>query len=238
MTMREETSAAVSKPLCNSKSGAVRTLRDAAEYLIASRLAERALTAGSYAPTFCLPNQNGTDVTSESLLRRGPLLLTFYSGTWCPACSLDLQALEKMRPAIEQRGAALLSISQQTVAENLRAQNLTMVKFPILSDRGGRVTSEFGVRWRIPELLRECHRNSGIDLPSLNGEESWTLPMPARFVIDRAGIIAYSEISPDPTRRFEPEDILPVLDFVLARSQTGSDSRQTWRGSRKAQLAE
>ncbi|MFC5416342.1 peroxiredoxin-like family protein [Dongia soli] len=228
MTIREETSAAPSKPLCDTESGTVRTLRDAAEYLIASRHAERALTAGSYAPTFCLPNQNGTEVTPESLLRRGPLLLTFYSGTWCQACNLDLQALEKMRPAIEQRGASLLSISQQTVAENLRAHNLTMVGFPILSDRGGRVTSEFGVRWRIPQLLRECHRNNGIDLPSLNGEESWTLPIPARFVIDRAGIIAYSEVNPDPTRRFEPGDILPVLDFLVARNLTSSDLLETW----------
>jgi peroxiredoxin len=218
MAIREEPSEAASKPSCNSESGTVQTLRDAAEYLIASRHAERALTAGRYAPTFCLPNQNGTDVTPESLLRRGPLLLTFYSGTWCAACNLDLQALEKMRPEIEQRGAALLSISQQTVAENLRAQNLTMVRFPILSDRGGRVTSQFGVRWRIPELLRECHRNSGIDLPSFNGEGSWTLPLPARFVIDKAGIIAYSEINLDPACRFEPGDILPVLDFLLARN--------------------
>ena len=218
MTICEETSAATSKPPCNSESGTVRTLRDAAEYLIASRHAERALTAGNYAPTFRLPNQDETDVTLDSLLRRGPLLLTFYSGTWCAACNLDLQALERIRPAIEQRGAALLCISQQTVAENLRAQNLTMVRFPILSDRGGRVTSQFGVRWRIPELLRECHRNSGIDLPLLNGEESWTSPIPARFVIDRTGIIAYSEINPDQTRRFEPGDILPVLDFLLARS--------------------
>src|SRR4051812_7065936 len=68
-----------------------RALREAAEYLIASRQAERALSAGSHAPVFRLRDQDGTEVSSEFLLRRGPILLTFYGGTWCPTCGFDLE---------------------------------------------------------------------------------------------------------------------------------------------------
>ena len=89
-----------------------------------------------------------------------------------------------------------MSISQQTVAENAKAHTQLKLGFPILSDRGGRIAQLFGVRWCIPELLRDIHRKSGIDLPLLNGDESWTLPIPARFILDRAGLIAYSEIDP------------------------------------------
>jgi peroxiredoxin len=82
--------------------------------------------------------------------------------------------------------------------------------FPILSDRGGWIVQLFGVRWRIPELLRDIHWKSGIDLPLLNGDESWTLPIPARFILDRAGVIANSGQS----GRSPPRDVLPVLDHL------------------------
>jgi hypothetical protein len=70
------------------------------------------------------------------------------------------------------------------------------------------------VRWRIPELLRDIHRKSGIDLPLLNGDQGWTLPIPARFILDRAGVIAYSEINPGQSGRSPPRDRLPVLDHL------------------------
>jgi peroxiredoxin len=192
-----------------------RALREAAEYLIASRQAERALSAGSYAPAFRLRDQDGVEVSSESLLlRRGPILLTFYGGTWCPACTFDLKALEKMRSGVEAFGASLVCVSQQTAAENSRARTIADVSLQILGDTGGRVASQFGVRWRVPELLRDLHRAGGVDLPKFNGEDSWTLPIPARFVIDRDGVIAYSEVDPDQTRLSDPRNILPVLDLL------------------------
>ncbi|WP_198174236.1 peroxiredoxin-like family protein [Mesorhizobium xinjiangense] len=189
-----------------------RALREAAEYLIASRQAERALSAGSHAPAFRLRDQDGVEVSSELLLRRGPILLTFYGGSWCPACAFDLEALEKMQSAVVARGASLVCVSQQTPAENRRARAIAGVTFPILGDTRGKVASQFGVRWRIPELLRDLHRAGGVDLPTFNGEDSWTLPIPARFVVGSNGIIEYSEVDPDQTRRSDPRDMLPVLD--------------------------
>lgn len=189
-------------------------MRSATEYLIATRQAEHALKAGNCAPAFRLRDQRGFEVSSETLLRHGPLLFIFYAGLWCPACSRDLQAFESVRPLVEARGASLVSISQQTVAENEKAHARLKLGFPILSDPGGRIAQLFGVRWCIPELLRETHRKSGIDLRRFNGDESWTLPIPARFILDRAGVIAYSEINPGLSGRSPPQDVLPVLDYL------------------------
>jgi hypothetical protein len=76
-------------------------LAQAAEYLKASGQTEKALAAGRHSPGFCLPNQDGAKTSSASILRRGPLLLIFYSGGWCPGCDLSLRALEEVRPLIE-----------------------------------------------------------------------------------------------------------------------------------------
>jgi peroxiredoxin len=184
------------------------------EYLIATRQAERALCAGSRAPNFRLADQDGVAVSSAFLLSRGPIVLTFYSGTWSPASNHDLVALDRLRPAIRARGAEVFAISQQTAPENRRARSLAGVEIPILGDLGGEVSLKFGVRWVIPELLRSLHKAGGVDLPVLNGEESWTLPIPARFVVDRNGVIVYSEINPDQTRPSDMQGILPVVDHL------------------------
>ncbi|AYG62256.1 peroxiredoxin-like family protein [Rhizobium jaguaris] len=189
-------------------------LAQAAEYLKASGQTEKALAAGRRAPDFCLPDQDGVKTSSASILRRGPLLLIFCSGGWCPGCILGLRALEEVRPLIEARGASLAAISQQTIGENARTRRTAQLSLPILSDKGGKVAQQFGVRWRIPELLQTLHLKSGIDLPSLHGEDSWTLPIPARFVVDQRGIIVYSEVDPDQTHRSNPSDLLPILDRV------------------------
>ena len=90
------------------------------------------------------------------------------------------------------------------------------MRFPILSDNGGDVGAAFGLRWVVPEEMREVHRNLGGPLPTFNGENSWTLPMPARYVIGRDGVIAYAEVNPDYTKRPEPDALFPVLDRLKA----------------------
>lgn len=191
-------------------------LHSATEYLIATGQAERALKAGNSAPSFRLPGHDGVEVVSETLLRHGPMLLTFYTGLWFQACNRDLQAFESLRPSIEARGASLVGISQQTVAENAKAHAQLKLGFPILSDQGGHVAQLFDVRWCIPELLRDLHRRNDINLPVFNGDQSWTLPIPSRFIVDRAGVIAFSEINPGQSSRSPPRDVLPVLDHLCS----------------------
>lgn len=180
--------------------------------LIASGAGQQALKAGDQAPVFALPDADGRPTSSRDLLLRGPLVVTFYRGIWCPYCNFDLQALEAARPQIEARGASLIAISQQTPANSRKSQRQNGLGFPILVDRGGVVAAQFGLRWNLPDYLREIHKRLGADLTQFNGENSWTLPMPARYVIDPDGKVAYAEINPDYTRRPEPSDVLPILD--------------------------
>lgn len=190
----------------------VEVLHRATDELIAAGTADKALKAGDIAPEFTLPDPDGKPVSSRDMLAKGPLLLTFYRGVWCPYCNFDLQALEAVRAEIEARGANLVAISQQTAPNSRKSQRQNGLGFPILSDKGGDIGARFGVRWTLPHYLREVHKALGADLTQFNGEDSWTLPMPGRYVIGRDGVIAYAEVNADYTRRPEPSDVFPVIE--------------------------
>lgn len=196
---------------------AVETLHRSVDELIASGAPARALKVGDIAPAFSLPDPDGNRVSSETLLAKGPLVASFYRGVWCPYCNYELTALEAARPQIEARGATLVAISQQVAANSRKSQRQNGLGFPILGDHGGEVAAPFALRWTLPEYLRATHRMLGADLPTFNGEDSWTLPMSARYVIAQDGTIAYAEVNGDYTRRPEPSLMLPVLDALAAK---------------------
>lgn len=195
----------------------VEAMHRATDELIASGAQDKALKAGDAAPEFTLPDADGKDVSSKALLAKGPLVVTFYRGAWCPYCNFDLAALEEARAEIEARGASLVAISQQTAPNSRKSQRQNGLGFPILSDKGGKVAAQFRVRWTVPEYLREIHKALGADLTQFNGEDSWTLPMPARYVIGQDGVIAYAEVNADYTRRPEPSAIFSVLERLGRR---------------------
>jgi peroxiredoxin len=186
--------------------------------LVASGQAERALKAGDLSPNFVLPDANGSVVSSQDLLTQGALVLTFYRGVWCPYCNLDLQAIEEVAPRIRALGATLAAVSQQTAPNSRKSQTDNKLSFPILNDRGGETAAAFGIRFRLQDDLIELYKHLKVDLSTINGEPSWTLPMPARYVIRPDGVIAYAEVNPDYTRRPEPEELLPVLERLLKQA--------------------
>ena len=197
---------------------AVEALHRSVDELIASGAPDRALKVGDVAPEFTLPDPDGNPVSSKTLLARGPLVVTFYRGVWCPYCNYDLSALEEARSEIESRGATLVAISQQTAPNSRKSQRQNGLGFPILGDHGGEIAAQFGVRWTLPDYLREVQKALGADLTQFNGEASWTLPMPARYVVAQAGTIAYAEVNADYTKRPEPSAIFPVLEQLSRRS--------------------
>jgi len=179
--------------------------------LIASGQADRALKTGGRAPKFTLPDTHGRLVSSADLLARGPLVLTFYRGIWCPYCNMDLQAIEAAADEIRALGASLVAISPQTAPNRRKSERENELSFPILSDHGNAVADEFGLRYRLPDELIAVYKSFGNDLTIGNGEDSWTLPMPARYVIGTDGVVAYAEVNPDYTRRPDPSELLPPL---------------------------
>ena len=189
----------------------VAVMHKATADLIASGQAERTLKVGARAPIFTLPNAHGELVRSADLLARGPLVLTFYRGIWCPYCNMDLQAIEAAAEEIRALGVSLVAISPQTAPNRRKSERENALSFPILSDHGNSVANEFGLRFRLPDDLIAVYKGFGNDLTVGNGEDSWTLPMPARYVIGTDGVITYAEVNPDYTRRPDPSELLPVL---------------------------
>ncbi|MEM5458349.1 peroxiredoxin-like family protein [Paraburkholderia phytofirmans] len=179
--------------------------------LVASGQAERALKAGDAAPEFILNDPDGKPVSSTELLKRGALVISFYRGVWCPYCNLELKALEEALPSFKAEGADLVAISPQNAANSRKSLRTNKLSFPILSDTHNDVAAAFGIRFALPDYLVELYKNLKNDLPAFNGDNSWTLPMPARYVIGQDGTILYAEVNPDYTHRPEPQDMLPVL---------------------------
>jgi peroxiredoxin len=186
-------------------------MRRATQELISSGVAERALKVGDHAPSFTLKDPEGNTVISLALLARGPLVVSFYRGVWCPYCNMELQALEAARPDFERLGATLLAISPQTSVNSRKSVRQNRLGFPILSDPNNSVASTFGLKFALPDYLVEIYKSLKNDLASFNGDPSWTLPMPGRFIIAPDGTIVYAEVNPDYTHRPEPEALIPVL---------------------------
>ncbi|MGF6312284.1 peroxiredoxin [Bradyrhizobium sp. i1.8.4] len=199
------------KPPYNVPRTVIDIMHRATAELIASGAAQRARKAGDVAPAFSLRDPEGNIVNSADLLKRGPLVLSFYRGVWCPYCNMELQALEAAKPAFDKYGASLAAISPQTAPNSRKSVRQNKLSFPILSDVKGQVGDAFGLRFHLPDYLVELYKQLKNDLPTFNDDPSWTLPMPARYVIGQDGVILYSEVNPDYTRRPEPEDMIPVL---------------------------
>ncbi len=194
-------------------SSVVEKLHRSTGELVTSGQAERAKKAGDRAPTFALENTDGRMIALADLLANGPVVLTFYRGVWCPYCNMELQALEAARSDIVARGAQLVAISMQTAPNSRKSIRDNKLGFPILIDPHGTVADAYGLRFALPDYLIDVYKAVfKNDLAVINDDPAWTLPMPARYVIGQNGMIVYSEVNPDYTRRPETAELLPVLD--------------------------
>ena len=125
---------------------------------------------------------------------------------------MELEALQASLPEFEARGARLVAISPIRGPFIKQAVEKNDLEFPLLLDPGNRVASEYGLTFTFPDDLRQAYLQLNIDLERFNGDDSWTLPMPARYVIDTDGTILDAEVNPDYTERPEPEETLAILD--------------------------
>ena len=174
-------------------------------------LAEGALAVGSKAPAFELPDHNGKIVSSTDLLSRGRLVLCFFRGRWCPFCVGQLEAMNLILPSIAQAGASVLAISPQTVQQSFFMADQHKLRFPLLSDAGNTVARQFGLVYLVPEEQQAIYRRAFVNLPFANGDQSWELPIPATFILDRDGTVLYASANEDYTERPEPAEILRRL---------------------------
>jgi peroxiredoxin len=179
--------------------------------LTAQHLADRVLSVGAVAPEFELPDHNGKMVSSAGLMSKGPVVICFIRGRWCPFCVGQMEAMNLITPDIQKSGASLIAISPQTVQQSSFMHDQHKLCFPLLSDAGNLVARQFGLAYRVADYQQAVYRSVFVKLPFTNGDDSWELPIPATFVLRQDGAVVYVSANEDYTERPEPADILAAL---------------------------
>lgn len=175
---------------------------------------EKALDVNSTAPEFTLPSATGELFRLSNALNKGAVVLTFYRGSWCPYCNLQLNALQKINDEIKALGAQLVAISPESPDSSLSAEQIKQLPFTVLSDQGAKVAATFGVAWEVPEFLLEHMRNDRqLDLEAINNGNNNILPIPATFILNKDGQVIWRYVDVDYRTRSEPKDILEALQI-------------------------
>jgi peroxiredoxin len=183
--------------------------------LKAKNVAVNILPVGSKAPQFELQDQDGKVVSSSGLLAKGKLVLCFIRGRWCPFCVGQMEAVNLIVPQVEEAGAALVAVSPQTVKQSFFMHDQHRLRFPLLSDANNQVARQFRLTYRVPPEQEAVYHRAFINLPFANGDDSWELPIPATYILDRDSTVLYASANEDYRERPEPAEILHVLQGSL-----------------------
>jgi len=180
--------------------------------LFSTLLETKALKAGDPAPDVFFRNKDLTTVYLKDLLKEHHIILSFFRGTWCPYCNLELTELNKINDQIEQKGARLIAVSPELY--KFSEPSVKDKKFSVLTDLANKAADEFGLVFDLPPRYREIYKSLNIELNVLNADNNWTLPMPATFIISKDGMIKTTYINADYTKRMEPADIIENLSLL------------------------
>jgi peroxiredoxin len=174
----------------------------------------RALAVGDRAADFELPNAQGRRIRLADQLERGPVVLTFYRGAWCPFCNMQLRGLQQALPEIEALRASLLAISPQLPDGSRAIIDKNGLTLEVLSDLNSTVASAYGITFTLSPTDQALFLEVGNDLRKANGDSRWVLPAPATFVIATDGTIHHARVDPDYTSRIRADEILSALRTI------------------------
>jgi peroxiredoxin len=195
----------------------VRILDGEIEALRTSGMVRHSAQLGQIAPEFTLPDAHRQEVSLSHLLQKGPVVLCFYRGEWCPFCNLELRAYQQILPEIEALGAALVAISPEKPEFGQVLLDKHKLTFPVVSDAENKVGRAYGLVYQVHQEVKDL--SDGVlqlNLADRNGHETWELPIPGTFVIDAQRIIRFAHAGPNfMTGRAEPEEVLKVLQVIV-----------------------
>lgn len=180
--------------------------------LFATGIESRILPLGADAPGFALPDAStGKLVKSTDLLAIGPLVVNFFRGRWCPYCMTELEAWQAAYADVRAKGALLVAISPQLPRQNDFTVQQHHLTFPVLSDKGAGTATAFGLTYSVPEPMQQHYRSILVNVPFINGDSTWRLPLAATYVIAQDSKVLYAEAHADHRVRPDPADVLAVL---------------------------
>ncbi len=178
-------------------------------------LGDKALKVGDTLPDASLSDQNGNSVTLSTLLSKGPTIISFYRGGWCPFCNLELRAYQDLLGDIKGSGGQLIAVTSEKPDNSLSTIEKNELAFPVLTDAGNAFAKAVGIAYEFPEELIAMYRDSfGLDLPGINDQSGWSLAIPATYVVDQNGRIVLASVERDYRTRSEPSEALAALQTV------------------------
>ena len=189
----------------------VAMMEAATAQLRASGIEAQALKVGAELPSLTLSDATGQPVDLRALNATGPLVIVFYRGGWCPYCNLELREWQRLLPQLRELGATLVAVSPQTPDNSLSTTEKNELAFPVLSDSSLAAAQAFGIAFTLSPELVVLYSQVGNDLPTLNGNGQWVLPIPATYLIDATGHVVLAHVEADYRERAEPLQVLEAL---------------------------
>ena len=187
-----------------------RTYADGIRAVVESGVVQQAKQLGDRAPDFELTNAAGQPVRLSDYLQRGPVVLTWYRGGWCPYCNLTLNALQAALPDIKAQGANLLALTPELPDQSMSTAEKHALDFEVLSDIGSDVAREYGIVYKLTDDVAATYEEN-FGLSATNGDDSNELPLAATYIISPEGEITYAFLDADYRNRAEPSDIVAAL---------------------------
>lgn len=169
----------------------------------------KAIKVGEKFPSFKLSDATGKEVAlSDLLAAKSGVLISFYRGSWCPYCNLELRALQKHLADFEEKGVTLVAITPELPDSSLTTAEKNELKFPVLSDVGSKLAKEIGIYWQQTEALKNMLGSNGVDWQKQYGDDSWGVPIPATILVGKDGTVKNEFLDADWTTRLDPSTAL------------------------------
>ncbi len=211
MTLKQDIDAFITETAGRLPPALVADLQKSIDDVKRSGIADLALAVGDIAPEFTLPNSSRRLIAVADLVRRGPLIVSFYRGAWCPYCNLELRAYQAILSEIRAAGGDFIAISPQTPDNSLSMTQKNALEFEVLSDHRNQVAAQFGIAYAIPEAVKKTTSMFGANIAAINGADDDRLPISATYLIGTDGRIGLASVDPDFRVRLEPADALAAL---------------------------
>lgn len=169
------------------------------------------LQLGDIAPDFMAFDQDGNTVHLKELLKKGPVVLLFYRGQWCPYCNKQLSHLTDSIEFVKAKGATVLAISPETKENIQKTIQKTKATFPVLADEDMSIMSAYKAIFTVDEKTINRYKGFGIDLDKANGKNGPILPVPATYIIGIDGKLKYVFFDTNYKKRISVKEIFENL---------------------------
>ncbi|WP_436298212.1 peroxiredoxin-like family protein [Variovorax sp. LjRoot175] len=198
-----------------------RVLDDAAALFEATGIESRAKRVGDLAPDAILMDAQDKPVRLADLWKQAPLVLVFFRGGWCSYCNVHLRRWQQHLGELMQLGANLIAISPQSPENTEWTSSGNGLEYRLLSDSELTAANGFDIAFTLPAELIDLYASVGTNVPILNGNGQWVLPVPATYVIDQAGRIRYAHVEADYRRRAEPDHVISAVQAIVQSHDAG-----------------